>query len=70
MHTVLGIFRDNPSRDVWLYYQILMMVKISKTEISAKIKKRKEIKVFILLPELHQKISAHVQGKIVPSNQT
>ena len=34
---ILQIFRNNPSRDVWLYYQILMMAKMSKTEISAKI---------------------------------
>ena len=45
---ILQIFRNNPSRVVWLYYQILMMAKMSKTEISAKILKRKKIKVFII----------------------
>ena len=41
---ILQIFRNNQSRVVWLYYQILMMAKMSKTEISAKILKRKKIK--------------------------
>ena len=45
---ILQIFGNNPSRGVWLYYQILMMAKISKTEINAKKLKRKEIKVFII----------------------
>ena len=48
---ILQIFRKNPSRDVWLYYQILMKAKISNTEISTKILKRKKIrikKVFII----------------------
>ena len=45
---ILQIFRNNPSRGVWLYYQILMMVKMSRTEISAKILKLKKIKVFII----------------------
>ena len=44
---ILQIFRNNPSRGVWLYYQILMMAKMSKTEIFAKILERKKIKVFI-----------------------
>ena len=33
--SILQIFRNNLSRGVWLYYQILMMAKMSKTEISA-----------------------------------
>ena len=45
---ILQIFRNNLSRVVWLYYKILMMAKMSKTEISAKILKRKKIKVFII----------------------
>ena len=45
---MLQIFRNNPSRGVWLYYQILMMAKMSKKEISAKIQKREKIKVFII----------------------
>ena len=45
---ILQIFRNNPSRGVWLYFKILMMAKVSKTEISAKILKRKKIKVFII----------------------
>ena len=46
MHTV--IFRKNLSRGGWLYYEILMMAKMSKTEIYAKILKREKIKVFII----------------------
>ena len=42
------IFINNPSRGVWLYYQILMTAKMSKTEICAKILKRNKIKVFII----------------------
>ena len=38
---ILEIFRNNPSKDVWLYYQSLVMVKVGKTEISGKIMKRK-----------------------------
>ena len=45
---ILQIFGNNPSRGVWLYYQILMMSKISKTEIYAKILNRKKIEVFII----------------------
>ena len=45
---ILQIFRNNPSRGVWLYYKLLMMAKMSKTEISAKILKREKIKVFII----------------------
>ena len=45
---ILQIFRNNPSRGVWLYYQILMMAKMSKTEIYAKILKRKKIKLFFI----------------------
>ena len=52
---ILEIFRNNPSRGVWLYYQILIMAKISKTEISAKIMKRKKIKVYIIrITQLHK----------------
>ena len=53
---ILEIFRNNPSRGVWLYmyYQILMMAKMSKTEISAKILKHK--KSNFLLSESHQKL--------------
>ena len=40
---ILEIFKNNPSRGVWLYYQISMMAKMSKTEISAKILKLKKI---------------------------
>ena len=40
--TILQIFRNNPSWGVWLYYQILMMAKMSKTKISTKIQKRKK----------------------------
>ena len=46
--SILQIFRNNLSRGVWLYYRILMMAKMSKTEIYAKILKRKKIKVFII----------------------
>ena len=45
---ILEIFRNNPKRGVWLYYQILMMAKISETEKSAQIVKHKKIKVFII----------------------
>ena len=45
---ILQIFRNNPSRGVWLYYQILMMAKMSRKEISAKILKRKKSKFFII----------------------
>ena len=45
---ILQIFRNNPIRAGWLYYQISMMAKLSKTEIYAKIQKRKKIKVFII----------------------
>ena len=44
---MLQIFRNNPSSVVWLYYQILMTAKMSKTEISAEKLKRKK-KVFII----------------------
>ena len=47
MHTA-NTSANNLSRGVWLYYQILKMAKMSKTEISAKIQKRKKIKVFII----------------------
>ena len=50
----LEIFRNNLSRGVWLYYKILMMAKMSKTEICAKILKRKKSK--FLLSESHQKL--------------
>ena len=50
MHTAY----NNPSRGIWLYYQILMMAKMSKTEICAEILKRKKSK--FLLPESHQKL--------------
>ena len=45
---ILQIFGNNPSRGVWLYYQISMMSKMSKTEIYAKILNRKKIEVFII----------------------
>ena len=45
---ILEIFRNNPSRGLWLYYQIFMMATMSKTEIFAEIMKRKKIKVFIV----------------------
>ena len=45
---ILQIFRNNPSRGGWLYYQILMMAKMSKTKIYAKILRHKKIKVFII----------------------
>ena len=51
---ILQIFRNNPSRGVYLYYQILMIAKMNKTKISDKILKRKKIKVFIT--ESHQKL--------------
>ena len=52
---ILEIIRNDPSRGVWLYYQILIMAKISKTEISAKIMKRKKIKVYIIrITQLHK----------------
>ena len=44
----IAILRNNPSRGVWLFYQILMMAKMSNTEISAKILTRKKIKIFII----------------------
>ena len=43
---ILEIFRNNLSRGVWLYYQILMVAKMSKTEISAKILKREKNQSF------------------------
>ena len=43
---ILEIIRNNPSRDVWLDCQILMMSKMSKTEISAKIMKRRKNQSF------------------------
>ena len=45
---ILQVFRNNPSRGGWLYYQILMMANMSKTEIYAKIMKHKKITVFII----------------------
>ena len=39
---ILEIFRNKPSRGVLLYYQILIKAKMSKTEISAKLMKRKK----------------------------
>ena len=53
---ILEIFRNNLSSGVWLYYQILMIAKMNKTEISAKIMKREKIKVFIIriAPEAFQ----------------
>ena len=45
---ILEIIINNPSRDVWLDCQILMMSKMRKAEISAKIMKRKKINVFII----------------------
>ena len=54
-------------RGAWLYYQILIMAKISKTEISAKILKRKKSKVFIIRirPKAFQ-----LAARVFPSNQT
>ena len=56
---ILEIFRNNASKDVWLYYQSLVMVKVGKTEISAKIMKRKSK---FLLSESHQKLFSTHQG--------
>ena len=53
MHT--AILRNNPSRGVWLFYQILKMAKMSNTEISAKILKHVK-KAKLLLSESHQKL--------------
>ena len=65
----MQIFRNNPSKVVWLYYQILMMAKMSKTEISAKILKRK--KNYSFYYRNHTKsFSAHSQSKVFPLNQT
>ena len=50
---ILEIFRNNPSRGVWLYYQILM----AKTEISAKI-----LKNLFLLSESRQKLFSSRPG--------
>ena len=44
---ILQIFRNNPIGGVWLYYQILMIAKINKTDITAKILKHKKMKVFL-----------------------
>ena len=44
---ILQIFRNNPIGGVWLYYQILMIAKMNKTDIFAKILKHKKIKVFL-----------------------
>ena len=62
---ILQIFRKNLSRSVYLYYQILIIAKMNKIEISSKILKRKKIKVSIIrfTPKT---ISAHVQGKVFP----
>ena len=51
----LQIFRNNPSRGVWLYYQIFMMAKMSKTEISAKIQKfpRASFHTMAILPNFY-----------------
>ena len=57
---ILQIFRNNPSRGVWLYYQILMMANMSKTEIYAKILKRKKSNYF--LSESHQKLFSSRPG--------
>ena len=46
---------NNQSRGLWLHYQILMMAKMNKTEISAERLKRKEITKF-LISESHQKL--------------
>ena len=44
------------------------ITKMSKTEITTNIMKRKKIKVF--LSESHLSFSAHVQGEVFPLNQT
>ena len=67
---ILQIFGNNPSRGVWLYYQILMMAKVSKTEITAKKLKRKEIKVFIIriTPKAFQLTQKKLPGKFPDSS--
>ena len=51
---ILQIFRNNPSRGVWLYNQILMIAKISNTEISAKILKHKKVSIIRITPKAFQ----------------
>ena len=49
---ILEILRNNPSRGLWIYmyYQILMMAEMSKTEISAKILSESHQKLFSSRP--------------------
>ena len=52
---ILQFFRNNPGRGVWLYYQTLMMAKMSTTEISAKIQKqilRKHIQTYTNMKQI------------------
>ena len=65
---ILQIFGNNPSRGVWLYYQILMMSKMSKTEIYAKILNRKKIKICIIriTPKAFQ-LTARVRSFLKPN---
>ena len=67
----LQIFRNNLSRGVWLYYRTLMMAKMSKTEISAKILKRKKIKVIIIriTPKAFQ-LMARVSSFLLTKHET
>ena len=58
MHTA-NMFRNNPRGGVWLYYQILMTAKMSKSEIPAKILKRKKK---FLLSESHQNLFSSRPG--------
>ena len=51
---ILQIFRNNPSRGVWLYYQFLMMAKMSTTEISAKNVKKINIFIIRITPKAFQ----------------
>ena len=67
---ILKIFRNNLSRGVWLYYQILMMAKMCKTEIPAKILKRKILDRSFYYQNHTKNFSAHGQGKVFPLNQT
>ena len=62
---ILQIIWNNLSRGVQLYYQILMVVKMNKTEISAKIPKCKKNSMFLLL-ESHQKLISTGAGWGLP----
>ena len=63
MHTVyMQIFRNNLSRGLQLYYQILMIAKVKKTEIGLSDNFLKHKKIKFLLSESHQKLFSTCAG--------